>query len=351
MPYSERDHSPRVAPFLGPLSSFRINAENFLIPLYSNMLMPHVDLYGKLAIVTGANSGLGFETARAFASMGARVVLACRSMQKGEEAKDRIIEVTGNDQVEVELLDCASFQSVRDFLERWEQREVKQLNILVNNAGGFVGTATKSAEGFEQAYQSNHLSHVLLTHTLLNRGHFAPDARIVSVSSVGFYFSVPLDEHTTDASDILEEYPMGAQLPMPVMVQAYQRTKAAQAIWSMVLQRRLSKDERWKKIVVQSCHPGTVKSSIWTQDAGLGSSFDRLANLTRSMVQWFGISTEQGAVVPVWLATAKEPTKPELGGLFWDRLQWKWVPAWSLETARQEMLWSKWCKDAGVHLQ
>lgn len=123
-------------------------------------------------------------------------------------------------------------------------------------AGGFVGTATRSVEGFEQAYQSNHLSHVLLTHTLLNRAHFTPDARIISVSSVGFYFSVPLDEHTTDASDILEAYPVGTQLPMPVMLQTYQRTKAAQAIWTMVLQRRLSQDERWKNIVVQSCHPG-----------------------------------------------------------------------------------------------
>lgn len=122
--------------------------------------------------------------------------------------------------------------------------------------GGLVGTATKTTEGFEPAYQSNHLSHVLFTHTLLNRGHFVPDARIVSVSSVGYYFSVPLDERTADASDILEKYQLGTTLPMPVMLQAYQRTKAAQAIWTMVLQRRLSRDERWKNVVVQSCHPG-----------------------------------------------------------------------------------------------
>lgn len=99
------------------------------------MPMPHVDLYGKLVIVTGANSGLGFETARAFANMGARVVLACRSIQKGEEARDRIAEATGNNEVEVEPLDCASFESVKRFLKRWEQRKVKKVNILVNNAG------------------------------------------------------------------------------------------------------------------------------------------------------------------------------------------------------------------------
>lgn len=85
--------------------------------------------------MTGANSGLGLKIAHALANMVARVVLACRSIQKWEEAKRNIVKATGNDQVEVEVLDCASFKSVHEFVEHWEQRELKEVSILVNNAG------------------------------------------------------------------------------------------------------------------------------------------------------------------------------------------------------------------------
>ena len=63
-----------------------------------------------------------------------------------------------------------------------------------------------------------------------------------------------------------------------------------------------------------------------------------------------GISSEQGAVVPVWLAIAPEPATPELRGMYWDRLRWKWMRPWSMEVERQDKLWSKWCEDAGVSL-
>lgn len=135
MTYSENTHTRAVASMLASLSGTRSNLDNFLVPFYRNMKLPRIDLHGKLAIVTGANSGIGFEVARALVGLGAHVVLACRSEARGEEAMRRIVELTGSKSVEVEVLDCGSFKSVRAFLERWEKRELKQIDILVNNAG------------------------------------------------------------------------------------------------------------------------------------------------------------------------------------------------------------------------
>lgn len=138
MPYSSHAHSRPVASLLGTLSSLRTNLDVLLIPFYSKLTMPDVDLNGKLAVVTGANSGIGFEAARALATMGAHVILACRSESKGEEARKKIVESTGSPKVELEILDCGKFASVHAFLERWEKREIKQVDILINNAGKWL---------------------------------------------------------------------------------------------------------------------------------------------------------------------------------------------------------------------
>ncbi|KAG8747694.1 hypothetical protein FRC10_011821 [Ceratobasidium sp. 414] len=352
MPYSEKAHSNFIASILASTSMAYTNINNLFFMLYPNMRLPRVDLHGKTAIVTGANSGIGYECARALAGMGAQVVLACRNESKGEEARRNLVAGTGSGTIELEILDCGRFDSVKAFLDRWEKRESKQVDILINNAGGLTNTVALTPDGFEQTYQSNHLSHVLLTLTLLNRGYMSPDARIVSVSSVGFYNSDPLGVPNADGSDILAKYEskVGAKLLFLDMMQLYARSKAAQAVWTMVLQRYLSKVERWKNITVHSCHPGTVKSSIWTQPAGAGTMASRANDLFKTVASVVGISNEQGAVVPVWLATAAKPAMPELRGMYWDRLAWKWVRPWSLEVARQEDLWNKWCKDAQVSL-
>lgn len=104
-----------------------------------HMNTPVVNLHGKQAIVTGANSGIGFETAKSLASMGAQVVLACRNKEKAEQARHSIIATTGAtmqaNQIEVEILDCASFDSVRQFVQNWRKRSHMRIDIIINNAG------------------------------------------------------------------------------------------------------------------------------------------------------------------------------------------------------------------------
>ncbi|KAF8752988.1 Enoyl-(Acyl carrier protein) reductase [Rhizoctonia solani] len=216
----------------------------------------------KTAIVTGANSGIGFETARALAAMGAHVVLACRNELRGQEARKRIVQLTGNPHVDLEIVDCASFGSVRAFLDRWEQRHVRTVDILVNNAGtGLSGTVSLTKDGFEQTYQSNHLAHVLLTHELLYRGYFSPTGRIVSLSSGGLYLSSPLNENNVSGQDVLSRYDheIGRRMSPEDMIQLYVRTKLSQAMWTIALQRNES-EQGMERYPVHCCHPGPVQS-------------------------------------------------------------------------------------------
>lgn len=342
MPYSTDTYPDFFARLLAFISIVRTRLDSLLIPFYTPLTsyIQRADLSGKLAIVTGANSGIGFEVARALAGMGAQVVLACRNEVKGEQARRRIVESTGNEKVEMEVLDCASFDSVGAFLERWNKRQMKRVDILINNAGGLTGNVAFTHDGFEQTYQSNHLAHVLLTHTLLNQGHMASDARIISVSSAGFYDSPPLDEQVTTGSDVLSRYDneAGRKISFLDMMRLYRRSKAAQVVWTMALQRRLAKREGWKGITVHSCHPGEFSTT-----PGVSS--------LRRMVDKIGISNEEGAAMPVWLAVVPEPASEGLRGMYWDRMQWKWVWPWSLNIELQDRLWDKWCADAGVDLR
>ncbi|CUA76864.1 hypothetical protein RSOLAG22IIIB_02341 [Rhizoctonia solani] len=305
MPYSEHAHFAPVGTVLSKLSAIRNALGNFVIPLLSDMPLPSADLHGKQAIVTGANSGIGFETAKALARMGAHVVLACRNKDKAENARKEIERAIPGAEIEVEIMDCASLGSVRQFVERWSERNSTRIDILVNNAGRVLNTRITTIDGYEDTYQANHLSHALLTLSLLQSGYFYSNARIVTVSSISFFSSPPLDAHNTNSGDIVSQYEEGAILPWESMVLLYSRAKACQAIWSMALQRKLQETEKWKDIVVQACHPGTVKSSMLSQSDGPGGSSGAALNAFKSFVNTFGISNEQGAVVPVWLAVAQ----------------------------------------------
>ena len=119
------------------LSFGRSAVDGFVGCLYPKIILPHVDLYGKRALVTGANVGLGKAIATSFASQGAEVYLLCRNEQKAEEARMDIAKKTGNNNVFVEVVDVGSLASVRGFVERWNKRsdKDKEVDILVNNAG------------------------------------------------------------------------------------------------------------------------------------------------------------------------------------------------------------------------
>lgn len=145
--------------------------------------LPEVDLSGKVAIVTGANTGIGKETARGLSARGATVILACRNIQKGKAA----IKEIGGQTLRVKECDLASFASVREFC-RQINREEKKVDILINNAGMVTMKREMTEDGQEMQFQCNHLGHFLLTNLLLEKLKAAKDgARIINVSSVAHW--------------------------------------------------------------------------------------------------------------------------------------------------------------------
>ncbi len=141
------------------------------------------DQTGRMAIVTGANSGLGFETALALAAKGATVIMACRNQQKAQKALEDIKQAVPNADIEVMPLDLADLSSVRTFAEAF-QAKYDHLNILVNNAGVMSTPQGKTKDGFETQFGANHLGHFALTGLLLPALRATPRARVVNVSSM-----------------------------------------------------------------------------------------------------------------------------------------------------------------------
>ncbi|KAG9120481.1 Retinol dehydrogenase 12 [Ceratobasidium sp. 392] len=283
--------------------------------------------------------------------MGARVVLACRNPVKAREAKEKIMAATGSSLIEVEILDCAKFDSIRNFIDRWNERESNTVDVLINNTGVIYTKLSVTEDGFEQDYQSNHLSHILLATLLLNRGNMAPDARIISISTGAFLSSDPLNRRNTDSKDIMARYngQTDANYTFQDAMQVYGRSKAAIVVWAIVLQRRLAQTERWKNVSVHVCNPCAAKSMLWEQPNA--SATDQGTRFFKYLVDnVIALSNEQGAVVPLWLATAAKPAEPEFRGMYWDRLTWQWMPPWVLEQERQDELWIKWYEDVKCEL-
>jgi NAD(P)-dependent dehydrogenase (short-subunit alcohol dehydrogenase family) len=140
------------------------------------------DQHGRVAVVTGANSGIGLVTARELARAGARVVLGCRDTENGATAAREITAATPDSEVEVAALDLGNLDSVRDFAQLFE-RDHESFDLLINNAGVMAPPRRLTADGFELQFGTNHLGHFALTVLILDRMEGRNDARVVTVSS------------------------------------------------------------------------------------------------------------------------------------------------------------------------
>ena len=183
---------------------------------------------GKTAIVTGANTGIGKETALDFAKRGARVILACRDEEKAKDAARDIIAETGSDKVVVRIVDLASLESVRAFAKLINETE-ERLDILVNNAG-LDGSYKVTKDGYELIFQVNYISHFLLTLQLMEKLKKSVPSRIVNVSSLMHeirYADLQLDDFT------LSKEKFGK------IKSRYCQSKLAQVVFTKELSKRL----------------------------------------------------------------------------------------------------------------
>ncbi len=141
------------------------------------------DLTGRTIVVTGGNSGLGFESVKAFAEKGARTIMACRSLEKGDNARRKILDSVPAADIIVMELDLADLKSVQAFVAKFKQNH-SRLDVLLNNAGIMMSPYAVTKDGFESQIGTNHFGHFALTGLLLDTLRKTPKSRVVSVSSM-----------------------------------------------------------------------------------------------------------------------------------------------------------------------
>jgi NAD(P)-dependent dehydrogenase (short-subunit alcohol dehydrogenase family) len=237
------------------------------------------DQSGRVAIVTGANSGIGYETARALAHKGATVIMACRSVEKGQVAAQKIQDEDPQGTVAVMALDLADLSSVRDFAEGFK-REFQRLNLLINNAGVMMlPDYTKTADGFEMQFGTNHLGHFALTGLLLETISRTPGARVVMVSSTAERFG----RMNFDNLNAEQSYDKQA---------AYGQSKLANLLFTAELQRRF--EAAGLDTITIAAHPG------WTT-----TNLQRHTRL-RLLNPIFAQGPEMGALPTLYAATSPD---------------------------------------------
>jgi NAD(P)-dependent dehydrogenase (short-subunit alcohol dehydrogenase family) len=248
-----------------------------------------VDLSGRRCIVTGANSGIGYETALALADLGAEVVLACRSRDRGEEAVQRIQEQTGNARVSLELLDVSDLGSVREAAARLASGPV---DVLVHNAGALPEERVETPDGLELTFATHVVGPFLLTRLLRGSLEKSPEGRVIWVSSGGMYTR---RLNLEDPNWTRREYDG---------VLAYAETKRAQ----VVLAELWAEELRGTSVVVNAMHPG------WADTPSVKSSLPRFHRITRHILR----TPAEGADTVIWLAACPRAHRWS-GRFFFDR--------------------------------
>jgi len=201
---------------------------------------------GRVAIVTGANSGLGYETALELARKEINVVLACRTQAKGEEARQRILANCPNARLTPLLLDLASLKQVKAFAQE-VQRQFDRVDLLINNAGIMMSPYQVTEDGFENQFAPNYIGHFALTGLLLPAITRSPGARVVTLSSLSYKWA------EIDFGDLHAQKEYSRR-------KAYGQSKRACLIFAFELQRRLSAVGYDTRSV--AAHPGLSKTNL-----------------------------------------------------------------------------------------
>jgi protochlorophyllide reductase len=289
------------------------------------------DQTGRVVIITGANSGLGYESAIALARKGACVVMACRHIEKAQRARQDLLNSVPNSKVDILPLDLCSLESVRTFAESFNLI-YDRLDILINNAGVMWMDYGKTKDGFELQLGTNHLGHFALTGLLLPKLLQTPRSRIVTVSSSG-YFSGRID-----FNDLHSERHYNR-------INAYAQSKLANILFALELQRKLHTAHSDTMSVVT--HPGYTFTNLQING---GSKAQKPALKFLSPI--LGMTASVGATYQLYAATAPEVS----GGTYYGP---KWLVrgqvarvalnARATDSAVADRLWQVSEQLTGVH--
>jgi NAD(P)-dependent dehydrogenase (short-subunit alcohol dehydrogenase family) len=205
------------------------------------------DQSGRTVLISGANSGIGFESARALAQKGATVIMACRSMDRGNEARNKLLQLVSNADLVVMELDLSDLDSVRNFAATF-QRAYNKLDILINNAGVMIPPYTLTKQGYELQFGTNYLGHFALTGLLYPMMNEVENSRIVTVSSLaGNNGKIDFDDLHSKSKPYKKW-------------DAYGQSKLAELIFSFELAKRL--DDCNAKTIAVAAHPGGSNTNL-----------------------------------------------------------------------------------------
>ncbi len=226
--------------------------------------------HGRLAVVTGANTGLGFETARVLAARGASVVLAVRDTDKGKTAAARIAVTAPGVNVTVQPLDLASLDSIRA-AARELRAQHPRIDLLINNAGVMFTPQQTTRDGFELQFGTNHLGHFALTGLLLEQMLPVPGSRVVTVSSTAHRLRARIN-----FGDLQGERSYRR-------VAAYSQSKLANLMFTYELQRRLSSAATTTTTIAVAAHPGLANTELTRNSSAASAALARLISQKPAM--------------------------------------------------------------------
>ena len=275
------------------------------------------DLQGKTVVVTGGNSGIGFETAAALASMGARVLITARNADKGRAAVASISQrLRGEGQVQLVTFDLADLTSVRrgaaEILE-----QTPRLDVLVNNAGLVLSERSETVDGYEATFAVNHLGPFLLTNLLLDRMTESAPSRIVNVASTAHNAArqgIPFDDLQSTRG----------YRGMHV----YGQSKLANILFTLELSRRFAD----KGVTANSLHPGTVRTGYGRDGDARG-----LLGFGIKIASPFFLSPAKGARTSVYLASSPEVVG--ISGEYFVKCKARKPRRWAQDPAAAGRLW------------
>jgi NAD(P)-dependent dehydrogenase (short-subunit alcohol dehydrogenase family) len=246
------------------------------------------DLTGRIAVVTGANSGIGWVTVRELAAHGARVVLACRDVEQGKLAVDRVHSTVPSAELDVVHLDLASMASVRSLADQWSG----PLDLLVNNAGVMAPPRrARTEDGFELQFGTNHLGHFVLTGLLIPALLESAAPRVVTVASVA---------HFGGTEDVLE----GNAGTSYQSQRTYSNSKLANLLFAMELQRQA--ESRGLALVSTAAHPGVSATGLVGDSQGMGAN-RFMRTVAPPFMKIFTQSPAAGARATLYAATVAQP--------------------------------------------
>jgi NAD(P)-dependent dehydrogenase (short-subunit alcohol dehydrogenase family) len=238
------------------------------------------DQKGRVSIVTGSSSGIGYETARVLADKNATVIIAVRNLEKGNAAADKIRVEKEDTGVKVMELDLANLESVRSFAVKFKE-DFDRLDLLINNAGVMMPPHSRTADGFELQFGTNHLGHFALTGFLLEHILKTENSRIVTVSSTG---------HKSGKLDFDD---LNWEKRKYKKMKTYADSKIANIYFTFELQRKL--EEAGSKTIAVASHPG------WT-----ATELQRHVGLLNFLNRFFSQSIDMGALPTLLAATDAE---------------------------------------------